>query len=673
MRTDLLALTADDLASFSNRGLTRRAEQEANTATLTCTIVEDGDGTVTVKWSDNVECRLPAGAKLSDSRCTCPSTTLCRHVLRSIFAYQRESAGHALSVAAEPMTNADVAAVAPASPTQPWNPAAIADEHLAAHYKPAEFVRWQREFAAGHVIQVWTGVKPRALIHTLGCTVNFLVPNDPRYAVCDCAAESPCGHVALAVWAFRLLAEDATSGLISTIEQAPAPPLPLMEEIEKDVAALAACGLARATTMQADRWRRLADRARAAHLVWPAEVLHELADAHAAYIAHDARFDPREFVSLLAELLQRLDATRAACSPVPHLFVRGTPQNRETEFSSARLIGVGCAVHTSRTGAELASYLQDSDSGAITAITRRFANPVDPATGTPLAPRPFAELARSMALKGVSLAAIGRGQLLIKGGRRTPSGRFIPGRAAASVAPQAYAWETLRAPLRASGFAEAREQLRDAPPASLGPRQIGARLTVCPVAHACDVRFDVPRQEIIARLVDAQGDAAWLVHPYTSRSADGSDHLLHRLRTSPGNVRFVCGEARLHGANLIIEPLSVVFDDAGRRSCIQPWVDQAAQLDSASAMTPAPHETSSVARGGVDPLHDYLDELLDSLAERWLMGPAGTQMWARLTTLGTSLGLTRLADFARIDDPARLLALTVASDFAYREFPRLHA
>src|SRR5215475_11005011 len=99
MRADLIALTADDLASFSNRGLTRRAEQEASGGKLSCEITEDADGTVTVRWSDDVECRLPAGARLTDSRCSCPSTTLCRHVLRSIFAYQREYAsGWATSV-----------------------------------------------------------------------------------------------------------------------------------------------------------------------------------------------------------------------------------------------------------------------------------------------------------------------------------------------------------------------------------------------------------------------------------------------------------------------------------------------------------------------------------------------------------------------------------------------
>lgn len=664
MRADLLALTADDLASFSNRGLTRRAEQEVSAGTLTCAINEDSGGTVTFKWSDDVECRLPVAAKLTDSRCTCPSTTLCRHILRSIFAYQQHHRSQAGTTA--PASTPDAA---PAPSAMPWNPGALTDDTLAKHYSATEFGRWRREFESGHVVQVWIGIKPRAFIHTLGCTVNFLVPNDLRYAVCDCAVEAPCGHVILAVAAFRLLAPDATTELISTASVTPPAPTALIDEIEQELIALARTSLSRAAPLQVDRWQRLADRARRENLIWPAEVLHEISDLHAAYLAHDARFDPREFLALLAELLQRTDAIRAGKTPVPHLFVRGTPSDRETEFGSARLIGIGCAIHTSRTGTEVAAHLQDSDSGAITAITRRFPNPTATAGASPAQPRPYFELARSIAMKGASFAAIGRGQLLVKGGRRTPSGRFVPGRAAASVAPQAYQWESLRPPLRASGFAEAREQLRDAVPTTLGPRQVGARLTVCPVARADEIRFDAIRQETIARLTDPLGESAWLRHRYTSRGAAGDERLLHALQTSPAGVRFVSGEAHLEGLHLVIEPLSVVFEENGRRSCVQPWVDEPARVDASAIAT---EETSSLA-GSVHPLQDYLDELLDCLAERWLTGSSPAQVLGRLTTLGTSLGFTRLADLSGLDAPPRLLELTVTADFAYREFARIRS
>ena len=61
------------------------------------------------------------------------------------------------------------------------------------------------------------------------------MPNDLRYAVCDCAVEAPCGHVILAVAAFRLLAPDATTELISTASVTPPAPTALIDEIEQEL------------------------------------------------------------------------------------------------------------------------------------------------------------------------------------------------------------------------------------------------------------------------------------------------------------------------------------------------------------------------------------------------------------------------------------------------------
>ena len=88
-RQDLLALTPDDLVTLTNRGIVRRATQEAEGSEVTAGIIEDGDGTVTAQWSDDVECKLPGGETLSAASCSCPATTLCRHIIRTVLAYQQ--------------------------------------------------------------------------------------------------------------------------------------------------------------------------------------------------------------------------------------------------------------------------------------------------------------------------------------------------------------------------------------------------------------------------------------------------------------------------------------------------------------------------------------------------------------------------------------------------------
>src|SRR5690606_25526357 len=86
-RPDLLALTLEDLESFSNRGLVKRAVKEFESAESPPTISETDAGDVSVSWPDGIRCEIGAKATLAQARCTCDATALCRHVLRSVLAY----------------------------------------------------------------------------------------------------------------------------------------------------------------------------------------------------------------------------------------------------------------------------------------------------------------------------------------------------------------------------------------------------------------------------------------------------------------------------------------------------------------------------------------------------------------------------------------------------------
>src|SRR5262245_39374235 len=90
-REDLLHIAPDDLAALTNRGTVKRAQRELESKEVTAELSEAADGTVTAKWSDDVTCTLPGGKTISDSRCTCPATELCRHVVRTVLAYQSQA------------------------------------------------------------------------------------------------------------------------------------------------------------------------------------------------------------------------------------------------------------------------------------------------------------------------------------------------------------------------------------------------------------------------------------------------------------------------------------------------------------------------------------------------------------------------------------------------------
>ncbi len=163
---------------------------------MTGELDEAADGEVTARWSDGVECRLPPGKVIGEGRCTCAATELCRHLVRTVLAYQRRAAD-AAAVVDE--------AVAPPGPSGPWDPGQITDDALAAAFKPAALARARGEFQQGLLVELVRGAKPSARFHVPPHTVRFLVPGDIRYTHCDCAEQAPCRHVPPAVWAFRML------------------------------------------------------------------------------------------------------------------------------------------------------------------------------------------------------------------------------------------------------------------------------------------------------------------------------------------------------------------------------------------------------------------------------------------------------------------------------------
>ena len=166
---------------------------------VTGELAEAEDGTVTAKWSDDVTCKLPGGKTISDARCTCPATELCRHVVRTVLAYQMR---------------------APATPAsgvnEPWNPGEITDEELAKHFKPATLTAARTQFQMGLLVELVKSHKPTVRFHDLACTLRFQVRGDPRYVHCDCASPPPCVHAALGIWAFRRLTSDKSAGIITT-------------------------------------------------------------------------------------------------------------------------------------------------------------------------------------------------------------------------------------------------------------------------------------------------------------------------------------------------------------------------------------------------------------------------------------------------------------------------
>lgn len=105
----------------------------------------------------------------------------CRHIVRTVVAYQKQSVDY--------------------KPGVVWNPGNVTDQSLRSFVSASSFTKAKSIFDSGVVVELdRTGV-PFAKIHGIG-TVHFPVPNDIRYARVDCKGALADQAIAIAVLHF---------------------------------------------------------------------------------------------------------------------------------------------------------------------------------------------------------------------------------------------------------------------------------------------------------------------------------------------------------------------------------------------------------------------------------------------------------------------------------------
>ncbi len=281
-------------------------------------------------------------------------------------------------------------------------------------------------------------------------------------------------------------------------------------------------------------------------------------------------------------------------------------------------------------GVELTAYLQETTSGDVVALARRFADPQDGE------PKPLHALGRATLRRGLSLRRLAGGQLLAHGVKLSAGRRLTLGRGAAAAHPQRFDWRHLREPLAAGGFAEVRRRLATRPPRSLRPRRVADDLSVCRLAAVEHAEFDVVEQAVVAGMRDAEGERATLFHPYTHRGREAAERLLRLLAESPAATRWVAGRCRLSHGVLTVEPTSMVFEGEDGPFMVQPWIDSEDGAPTSLVETTESGEPD-------DSLADWLERLAAELTDLLLQGmiradPGAGDAWRELAERGDALG-----------------------------------
>ncbi len=201
------------LTTLGNKGLYKRALKDLESVERIelspCGEGEDGGSGIRVAWE---EVAVSLSADIARSRCSCPSRTVCKHILMGILA----AAEYASVAAEEKGENPEPAA------EEPWSELKQLD--LAALRKEAgkkEFDQAVRMYQAGWVAELKEGEMLEATLTVEPITVWFPRRQSLSRAVCKCGATGRlCRHKVIALLSYLNGREDPIS-LVEETEELP--------------------------------------------------------------------------------------------------------------------------------------------------------------------------------------------------------------------------------------------------------------------------------------------------------------------------------------------------------------------------------------------------------------------------------------------------------------------
>jgi hypothetical protein len=108
----------------------------------------------------------------------------------------------------------------------------------------------------------------------------------------------------------------------------------------------------------------------------------------------------------------------------------------------------------------------------------------------------------------------------------------------------------------------------------------------------------------------------------------------------------VAGPVHPAGNILVISPTALVFEEDGRRTVVQPWVDRFTNPQQAAPLPPTEPNAAESAAVAQNPVTAYPSQLSDALGELLLLGlqrarEETARFWAELLRHGQAIGFDR--------------------------------
>ena len=647
-RADLLALDVDELAALTNRGTVKRAIRELESGEPDYT-VEETDAAMLVNWSDGIVCTFPSDAAIKDATCSSGVLGISRHLIRSVLAYQKfiqEAEGKTQTVE-ETNDSEHTENALPLSASSAWDPGQITDQQLDKQFGKAAVTRARKRFEAGVLGDLSRGRKPTVKFLHDSCTIRFPVPHDLRYATGDCEERLLSTWVPQAVWAFRELAEDTLAGLVMTGDGSIECPQSSMDQLQKLLAELCQIGVANLPATWAQRLSRVQGKLEAAKLIWPASLCESIDSQFQSYRDQDARFDPVRLTRLVGELKARLAVIENDLSPIPHALVCGPKSNGKTALKKARLVAVGLDARPTPLSVVFRIFFQDSETGSVLVLNRTVPSREIEQEDA----KSFDDLGSRLVADQSSVAQLAKSIVVLGSGKRTATDEIVlpRGRGKLAVNAQSFLWEKLAPPFAAESFEQIKQRLQQLPPDWLRPRRGAENLHAIRIEAINNAFFDVRTQRLMAVATDIDGGLAKLVFPYHSQGHAGFDQFLEAAMARGEDAKFICGHVRLENRELVIVPVSVVFETDDKREIMIPWLAGSNEKSDSQLVEPEFDAQQN-------PISEFLKDLSAGVGDALITGWENQQLidWETFLERGQAIGFSKtLAPIKQMVDDLR--------------------
>lgn len=345
----------DYLIGLSNKGTVKRAYKDLDQETPVVTWEEEG-AKVALK-EETCMIRMPLG----ESTCSCPSRSVCRHMITAILWLKKEASQNAGAEAPEENTKASeapeeaVPAEEASGPKLLEEVLQIPSERLKRALKGRKYQQFLAHMRAGEKPTMEESSIVTVTIPWENATVKLLEPF--AYSTCSCHSKELCAHKAQAVLAYQIekgrtaladldeLEEESRTYDMEQVHQ-------VCEGICKDVLQQIRMGLSRQSPEISESLNRLAVIAHRAELAELETRLRSAASEYRQYFARSAAFRNEELFRRLLDLYRIAETLRTAENQETIRKLAGSFRDTYEPAGKLHLLCMGGRTFSSKTGYE---------------------------------------------------------------------------------------------------------------------------------------------------------------------------------------------------------------------------------------------------------------------------------------------------------------------------------